>query len=386
MLANWRLAVLVSISAVLGCAAVQAQEEPIALASAGPGRPQNIGAYPGHEYHPTKKWVAMLHCKPMSYALQHWACYHPSHAPYAIALEGQIGMTAPNSANWYSNGFFNFSLDNTSGRNYPIKAVRALDSGGRQASCEFVWELPQAWVRVRFLVIAGHWPLFCSIRQFPKTDKVPTLKVTLYCYPSGYFHDGMRAVTTAKRTIRAVNKVQLDPAQEWWAVFYDENYDLGVNNGVGGCAAIALPDTIATSSLEVTHYPCIWRLTAKPGAKEMRFAFWDGLDKKNAELMAAVKPQLQRELQTLRDADFSPLRLRQAALDALRSEFNRYAAQTPGVDAEKRQFNALVSKLAELRQRMTGVVDIAAEKEYLSTMDKLEELVWQVKMKWIFAD
>ena len=142
---------------------------PRASATVVPGKPQQIGDYTGHEYHPTKKWIATLWCEPMSYTLQHWACYHDSYAHGAVAVEGQIGMMSPGGGNWYHNGFFNFALDGEQGRNYAVKTIRALDSGER-ASCEFVWELPQAWVRVRFMAIPDQQPLFCSILQLPKTE------------------------------------------------------------------------------------------------------------------------------------------------------------------------------------------------------------------------
>lgn len=357
-----------------------------ATASAGPTRPHPLGAYPGHENHPTKRWAVTLDCKPISYALQHWACYHKSHAPQAIALEGQIGMTAPNAANWYFNGFLDFFLDNVAGRNYAIKAVRALDNGPR-ASCEFVWELPPAWVRVRFMVVPGWAPLFCSVRQYPKGKEVPRLRVRLSCYPSGYFRDGARVAVTPKRTVQAGAKADLDPAAEWWVILYDKVYDLGVSGGVGGCGAALVPEGVATSRLTITSYGCFWEISAQQGERELRIALWDGLNKPNAELVAALKPQFAPAMDFLRRIDFTPLRLRPEAVHELKAQFWKYAAETPECDKEKKAFEQAMKRLEQLRARLGGGVDdVEAEQEMLKAIEAAEKLLWQVKMKWVFAD
>lgn len=368
-------------------AGLPAQElAPRAVSSAGPGEPQRIGAYPRHENHPTKKWIATLTCEPMSYTLQHWACYHESHAPQAIALEGQIGMMSPGGGNWYSNGFFNFALDAEQGRDYAIKSVRALDSGER-ASCEFVWELPQAWVRVRFMALPDHRPLLCSIVQVPKTEEIPTLRVRLSCYPSGYFKDGHRVGLTAATTVKSTGEADLDPEAEWWIILYDDKYDLGVQDGTGGCAAITAPELLGASRAEMTSYGCSWELQAQPGGKELRFAFWDGLKLKNAELVPALKPEFQPTLTTLREVDFRPLRLGEGVVTKLKAEFEKLLPEVNEAQEEEAAFRAGVVRLEQLRPRATGdEVDLAAEDEYLSALDELESLLWQLRMKWVFSD
>ncbi len=357
-----------------------------ALVSVGPGKPQNIGAYPGHEYHRTKKWIAHLRNDPISYALQHWACYDKSHAPQAIALEGQIGMMGPEGENWYQNGFLNFSLDGQQGRNFAIKSVRALDSGSR-GSCEFLWELPQAWVRVRFMVIPGQEPLYCSVRQMPKGDKAPLLRVGATCYPSKYAHSAPRVGLTPLQSVKAPKKVQLDPAKEWWVIFYDEKYDLGVEGAVGGCGAIAAPGLVGSAELNVGSYGCTWTLAARPGGRELRFAFWSGLRRKNAELIPYLRGQFPATLKRLEGLDFAVQRFREEGLAALRAEFRKYLAETPGSGEERQAFDTALAKLNVLRPRISGdKINLQAEEEYLTTLEQLDSLLWKLKMRWLFAD
>jgi len=373
-------------------------EPPRASATVVPGKPQQIGAYPGHEGHPTKKWIATLRCEPVSYTLQHWACYHESYPHGAVAIEGQIGMMSPGGGNWYTNGFFNFALDDQQGRDYPVKTIRALDSGER-ASCEFVWELPQAWVRVRFMTIPGQQPLFCSIVQLPKTEEIATLKVRLACYPSGYFHDGARVGLTAAQVIKSTSKGELDPEKEWWMILYDEHYDLGVSGGIGGAGAITEPELVGKSTVEIGAYGCFWNLEAKSGGKELRFAFWNGLKLKNAELAPTLKPKFEPTLTTLRGIDFRPLRFREEVVAQVSSEFEKLLVETQDAEAEETTFKTTLARaeettfkttlarLQELRPTVMGdQPNLEAEDEYLKLLDELDNTLWQLRMKWVFSD
>jgi hypothetical protein len=377
---------LVALMACVGQALSEEGAPARALASVSEGPPEHIGAYPKHENHPTKKWVAMLRSEPMSYGLQHWACYHESHAPEAIALEGQIGMTSPGGGNWYHNGFFNFAVGEAEGRNFAIRRVRALDSGER-ASCEFVWELPQAWVRVVFLVVPGQFPLFCSIREYPKGNEAAALKVRLACYPGGYFRDGSRVALTARQEIKVGKVADLDPRAEPWLILYDERYDKDVEGSVGGCGGLALPEPVAKSTVETGSYGCWWRIEAKEGEKELRFAFWSGLGMKNEELIPHLKSQFaaaEKELETL---DFRPLRFGGSFLANLKTEFDRLLRETKDANTEAEAFKSIEERIGELWPRVQGEeVDLGAEDDYLMALNDLEKLLWQLRMKWVFSD
>ena len=378
--------VLALATTTLWLGAAAAADLPPAAVSAAPDRPQRIDAYPGHVNHPTKKWVVQMVAEPITYTLQHWACYHKSHAPEAIALEGQIGMTGPDHANWYSNGFFNFSVGEHEGRNFAQHRICALDCGERGMS-EFLWELPNAWVRVRFIVVPGQEPLYCSIVQVPKGDKVDVLKVRLACYPSCYAKNGARVCLTPVRAIKAPTKATLDPAKEASIVFYDEQNDLGVGRASGGCGGLVLGDAVGASELDVTTYGCQWKLSAKPGVKEMRFAFWSGLKKKNADLIPYLREQFPVAQERLRALDFHALKLRAEHFAKLSTEFEQMLKETPDAKPEAAQFAATAKKLDALSAQLsTGQVDIKAEDAYLDTVDKLEALLWKVRMKWVFAD
>ena len=330
--------------------------------------------------------MARLQTEPVSYGLQHWGCYDPSHAPHSVSPEGQIGMMEPAGGGWYFNGFFNFSVDDQPGNTYPLQALRVLDKGPR-GSVEFVWDLPAAVVRVRFLVIPGQRPLYCSIAMSPKTDRVPVLKVRLVAYPSGYFNDGQRVATGPVRTLKTPSKTALDPAKETWLALYDEKYDAGVLGGSGGCGAAVLPQGVGQSSVELSSYPAVWELQSAPGATELRLAFWNGLGLKNAELVPCLKSECDAALKTLAALDFRPQRLQESFLAPLKAEYEKMLAETPDSQADRRQYEAALAKLTDLRQRATAPQpDLQAEEDYFKAADGLEQALWQLRMKWVFAD
>jgi hypothetical protein len=352
-----------------------------ALVSIKPGAPIPYG---GHENHVGKRWLVLLNSEPGSYGLQHWGCYDPSHLPFAPQPEGSIGMTGPGSANWYDNGFFNFSVDDDRSVDYPVKAIRALDSGSR-ASCEFLWDMPKAWVRVRFMVVPGKQPLFCSLTETPKTATVPKLRARLVAYPSGYFTDGGRVSITPLRTLHSGQKVTLDAAREWSWIFYDERRDLGMMGSGGGAGGITAPDLVAQSTLDTGMYGCTWQLEAK--GRELRFAFWGGQDLSNAALVPNLQAKFAPALADLEALDFTPQRLQPQGLADLQAEFDKLFRETSGTDEARKTYETLFARLQQLRGQIgSDQVNLPAEDEYLSALDKLDQLLWKVRMDWVFAD
>ena len=357
------------------------QTPPQATAGVVPGRPERYG---GHEDHVGKKWLVQLNGDPGSYALQHWGCYDPSHAPHAIQPEGSIGMTSPGGGNWYHNGFFNFAVDGDQSRMYPVAAIRALDSGER-ASAEFLWDMPKAWVRVRFMVIPGQRPLFGAITQIPKAGAAPKLRVRLVAYPAGYFKDGGRVIVTPTRTLKTGDKVDLDPATEWSWIMYDEKRDLHVEGSVGGAGGLTVPDLVGTVKLDVGAYGVSWDLEAK--GNELRFAFWGSQEQTNAELQTKLAAQFAPALADLRALDFTPLKLQPPGLAQLQAEFAKLFAETKGSEGSRKAYEALLGELQALRAQIGGgQVNLQAENGYLGVLDKLDQLLWKVRMDWIFAD
>ena len=368
---------------MLSASALPAQPPPPAHATASvtAGPPERYG---GHEGHVGKKWLVQLNSDPGSYSLQHWGCYDPSHAPHAIQPEGTIGMASPGGGNWYSNGFFNFAVDRDQSRMYPVAAVRPLDTGAR-ASAEFLWDMPKAWVRVRFMVVPGRAPLFCAITQMPKAGATPKLRVRLVAYPAGYFHDGNRAIVTPTRTLKTGAKADLDPAAEWSWIMHDEKRDFHVENSVGGAAGLTAPDLVGSLKLDVGAYGVSWELEAK--GNELRFAFWGSQELRNADLLAKLPPQFAPALADLQALDFTPLRLQPRGLAHLQAEFSKLFGETKGSEASRQTYETLLKQLDALRGQIGNAqVNLQAENDYLGVLDKLDGLLWKVRMDWIFAD
>jgi len=343
--------------------------------------PERVG---GHEGHVGKKWQVLLSSEPGSYGLQHWGCYDPGHAPYVVQPEGSIGMTSPGGGNWYHNGFFNFAVDGDSSCSFPLTAIRALDHGER-ASVELLWDMPQAWVRVRFLVVPGQRPLFCALTQYPKAGAAPKLSAHLVAYPAGYFKDGGRVIVTPTRTLKTGDKVDLDPATEWSWIMYDERRDWRVSGSVGGAGGLSVPELVGGLKLSVGAYGVTWDVQAK--GNELRFAFWGSQEVANADLPARLQPQFAPALANLRALDFTPLRLRAQGLAPLQAEFDKIFRETRDNDKDRATYAALVAQLRQLlAQAGGGQVNLQAENEALAALDKLERLLWKVRMDWIFAD
>lgn len=46
-----------------------------------------------------------------------------------------------------------------------------------------------------------------------------------------------------------------------------------------------------------------------------------------------------------------------------------------------------MARLEALRPRLQAdAVDITAEEEYLATLDRLDALLWDLRMEWVFSD
>ncbi len=359
-----------------------APASPQATVSVLTARPTEL--YGEHARHEGKKWLVQLQAKACSYGLQHWGCYDASHAPYAIQQEGSIGMTSPGGGNWYRNGFFNFAIDDAQSRMYPVQAVRALDSGER-ASVEFLWDMPQAWARVQFMILADRLPLFCRIVQIPKTETVPKLRVRLVAYPAGYFHDGQRVIVTPTRQLKTGQQASLDPASEWAWIMYDERRDLGVEGSVGGAGGLTCPELVASIRLDVGSYGVAWEIEAKD--KELRFAFWGTQELPNAALVPKLQAQFAPTLAELRKLDFTPRRLQPQGLAQLQAELDRLFTEIKAPETERSSCAQLLAQAKQLQSQLSGeTVNLAAEEQLLSVLDKLEQLLWKVRMDWIFAD
>ena len=293
-------------------------------------------------------------------------------------------MTSPGGGNWYHNGFFNFSVDDDRSAMYPVAAIRPLDSGDR-ASCEFLWDMPKAWVRVRFMVVPGKQPLLCSITQMPKTAVVPKLRVRLVAYPSGYYGNGNRVIVTPTREVRTGTKTALDPATEWSWIMYDEKRDLGIEDSAGGAGGLTVPEFVGSMNLDVGSYGVSWNLEAKD--KELRFAFWGSQDVRNAVLVPKLQAQFAPTLADLKALDFTPLRLQPKGMADLQAEFDKLFRETPGSDRDRQAYAALLAQLQQLRPQISAdQVNLQAETDYLATLDKLDQLLWKVRMDWVFAD
>jgi hypothetical protein len=302
----------------------------------------------------------------------------------AIPAEGYIGMPKPSNQNWYSGGFFDVLINGESVGTTPAETVvgRSVDD---RAYVDLVFDAPAAVVRVRFLTLAGDDALFCQLLLEPKTE-VSSLVVALRCYPSAYISHAGRHILTPVRDLKSGEHGQLDPASEWWTLYYDAVYDAGyagpARTGVGPCAALWQPGQVTAADVVVGNYGNDTRLTLNPDVRDARFVFFDFAGTKNADAMQELReraPALRAQAATLSFTDPSlldwPLADKQAEADRL--------VENAGDDGEAARYrewgDTLTKQLALVRAGGQGA--ILAEAIAVTIIEEWEKSLPELKLK-----
>jgi len=244
----------------------------------------------------------------MAYGLLYVAALDPKDPRGAVPGEGYIGMPKPNAFNWYWGGFFDLVLNGRSiGGTFP-HSVTGRSSGAR-GYVDFVFDTPQAMVRIRFVAKAGGDCLYCQAKIEPK-EAIRSAHLGLRCYPAGFITTGDRHMLSATRDLPQGTQGKLDAAKESWLLCYDKVFDWGVDvnglRGGGPCAAIWLPEEVVDGSYLPGGYGAGIGLNLKPGVNDYRFVFFDFSGKTNAAAQAAIKaraPELAKELAAFDFAD-----------------------------------------------------------------------------------
>ena len=145
-----------------------------------------------------------------------------------------LAMNAPSSQNWYGGGFIDVVLDGKS-----LERTRAEWSATKLADgrngLQGTWKTPRGTVTMTLTLTEDNGLEITA--RLGRDVKAKKMVVPLLAYPATWDEpDKARTLTTAKRTVKAPFKVELDVHTENAAVLYDASYDVPHPKASGPCA------------------------------------------------------------------------------------------------------------------------------------------------------
>jgi hypothetical protein len=306
-------------------------------------------------------------------------------------IEGAVGMPLPCSCNWYHSGFLFLYLNGQDIALRPLSSMMVAESGDR-AILDMVWHHELANVRLRFVGLPDHDCLFCEITLEPKQE-IKSLSLTLRCYPSFftsfYKRVGARRIQTPTALVEENKRQKFAPADGWWALYYDEVFDVAKGEGEGPCAMLLLPDQPTEISYEPGGYAVNTVITYPPSTRTLRLAFWDFKGETNAAALARLKEtadQVRGQLQTL---DFTPQAVRDFDLAGLRTEVER-ALQSDAVrkalGAKLDEVQEWVRQVEPALQAEGGANAVEAQERLLQAQAKYRDFIWEIRLAELLKD
>jgi len=345
----------------------------------GPGAPRHTVGLQGHRH------VIVMDTAARTYALRYAVALDPNDTQAAIPGEGYIGMPEPSNQNWYAGGFFDVWLNGKSIGGTMIHSLTGRSSGPR-GTVDFVFEAPQAVVRVRFVAKTGGDCVYAQVLLEPKQE-ITSVRVTTRCYPSAFSTDGHRHVQTAARDFAQGERAVLDVASEWWTLYYDRVYDAGyvgtTRSGVGPCAMLWVPGQTEKVHFIVGSYGIETALDLQPAADDFRFVFFDYAGMKNDAAKADLEERAQTLLGELKTLAFTAPDLANWPLAQKQAEIQRVLASVPGdkkaADRYERWGRELAVQLELVRTGSAGA--IMAEADAARTIGQWERGLPALKLQ-----
>lgn len=243
----------------------------------------------------------------VAYGLRYTVAKDPKDPAAAIPGEGYVGMSNPVNANWYGGGFFDLKLDGQTIGNHMVQTFAGRAMGDR-GYVDYVFNTPQAIVRLRFVGLAGSDGLYTQVLLEPKVE-LKQITLALRCYPAGFINGASRQALTPTRDLLHSARESLNLEQEWWLNYFDTTRGLG-DPADGSCSVLWAPSQMQEAIVNVGGYSIDTALQLKPSLHDFRFIFFDHTGRKNTEVQAELKeraPQLLHELATLNFVDSSVL-------------------------------------------------------------------------------
>lgn len=360
---------------------------PIAELGLGPAQVRNLEqSFPDRRGQIVRSQQATFTLDKLRYAIKYSYGLDTLHGDKLFTGEGYLGMPLPASCNWYHSGFLFILINGQDiGTRSRASSVVVAERGSR-AILDVVWHDELADVRARFLALPGHDHLDCEIAIDPR-QPVNSVALRLACYPS-YFtsanqRNGARRIQTPAALITQGQRVKAPAKDHWWAVYYDEIFDVALGEGEGPCGLMLVPEEPTEIAFEPGGYGVSTRITYPAQTRRMHLALWDFKGRTNAETLAGFRQAAARTRQELTRLDFTPTAVRGVNLGQLRSEVQQ-ALQAPAIRAAlgKQKTAEIEAWLAEYTPVEPGrpASAIASEEQLLHALDKYHDFSWEVKM------
>ncbi|NLF18228.1 MAG: hypothetical protein GX595_13405, partial [Lentisphaerae bacterium] len=182
-----------------------------------------------------------------------------------------LGMTEPSGANWYFQGFLNWTFDDEALHRRPA-VIRVVRDGGADGVVEVLWDTPKVTAVLRLALASNSDKLLVFGSYEPKVA-VKDSRLKLICYPTGYAQPRQRAVTTALGTARPGETLVLDPARQRWVLYED------TTPGRPGCGPAGLivgtPEAFDEVRIPVGEYGIETHLRLKPDQRRFALGLYD---------------------------------------------------------------------------------------------------------------
>lgn len=337
--------------------------------------------------HTLREQVATFGFGPRSYSVAYKVGVPPKEKDTGkvVPLEGYIGMPRPSSCNWYHGGFLAISINGQDIGTTPITSMMGVESGER-AIVDMVWETDQADVRVRFLGLPGQDYLATEITIDPKQE-ITRIAVALRCYPSFFTshhkRDGARRIKTPSALIEQGNKSSLPAAENWWAVYYDEVFDVANGEGEGPCAMLMPPGEASEVSFDPGSYAVSTSITYPPETRTIHLAFWDFKGATNAEALTRVETGAEQVGRMLAETDYRPRTVKEFNVAETRALLESILKSEEAREVLKDDIDQIQTWLTdyapalETPGRQAGV---AGEERLLKSIGMFQSFKWRVKL------
>ncbi|MGD9495544.1 MAG: hypothetical protein AB7Y46_04440 [Armatimonadota bacterium] len=344
-----------------------------------------------HRGHLFRERAANFSLAGITYTIAWKACVDPAHGGQVAPIEGYIGMPRPCSCNWYHSGFLFIRLNGRDIGTTPLSSMTAVERGER-AILDLVWHDEAANVRARFVGLPAHDCLLCEVAIEP-VQAITSVGIELRCYPSFFtsWHkrDGARRIRTPSQLVEQGPTVRGPLADNWWAVYYDEVFDVAKGEGEGPCSMLVLPTEGAEVLFAPGDYAVTTTLSFPPDTRRVRMAFWDHKGMTNAAAVEHVAGQAEAVRALLQSSDFTPAAVagfdaeaaREQVLAALASEAARAA-----LAQQIEQMQSWLEAYGPARGAEAGELGVAAEEELLRMVDTYNSFKWELKLIELLTD
>jgi hypothetical protein len=342
-----------------------------------------------HPDHLFREQVATFGLRGGTYRIAYKACVDPAHGGKAAPIEGYVGMPAPCSCNWYHSGFLFVRLNGRDIGTTPLSSMMVVESGER-AILDLVWRDEAANVRARFVGLPGMDCLLCEVAIEP-IQEITAVGIDLRCYPSYFtsFHhrDGARRIQTPSALVEQGQDVTVPLTENWWAVYYDEIFDVAKGEGEGPCSMLIAAPTEGQIRFAPGGYAVGTNISLPAETRTVRMAFWDHKGMTNADARALVAEQAPVVRELLLQADFTPAAVSDFDAAEARAAVERALAS----DAAR---EALADRIAQMQAWLEmnapeagdTTPGVGAQEELLRSIDAYNSFQWEVKLLELLSE